>query len=687
MNKKILLLLIMLISIFALSHASAMDDAEFIAEDNSTDTLSIDEHYEINEFAEDSQVNDYKLEIITEYRHIQEQIDNANEGDTINLTGNYTCDYIINVNKTVTIEGIGGGATISYNGTNPVQTPFFCINASNVILKNIKFSDATFAWGGALTWLGDNGSIIDCEFENNIARGNNAIGGAILLLGDNCNITNCTFYKNSADLYAGAILCNGTGGVISNCVFRENEASGEKGHGGAIVIWGNEYKIINCNFTQNHCSDYGGAISILKENNTVMYSRFYGNYITNSLDENQTQGGGAIFNDFSSTIIDNCTFIDNHADQANGGAISLFSEDTVKNSYFKGNKAFFGNDLAFLCFNVINNYFVLDYDETISDAVQVGLFEYNLTKLNNVFNKSKINSTITFSAEMVFEYTRSGSIIVKVEGGMIEEKNIRVLNHPEAKITFKDELLTVSNLAVGTYTLSVTTTPDENHNAVEGNLSIKVNKATAVIKASKITVALKKGTAWTITLVDAKTGKGIANMKITLKVYTGKKFKTVTVYTNSKGVATYKTSSLAKGTHKVVVSASHAGYNFNTLSSSIKVVKPKKLTFKASKHSFKDTSTVMFRVFDKTTKKPLNGVKFYLKIYNGKKVVKTIKLKTKTYSKKKGIVGYSTNDLTVGKHKVVLEPVDVKYSGTKSSSLKITKKQKKYPKYSSKLSG
>lgn len=47
---------------------------------------------------------------------------------------------------------------------------------------------------------------------------------------------------------------------------------------------------------------------------------------------------------------------------------------------------------------------------------------------------------------MVFEYTRSGSITVKVDGGIVELKNIRVLNHPEAKISFSDNLLTVSGL-------------------------------------------------------------------------------------------------------------------------------------------------------------------------------------------------------------------------------------------------
>jgi hypothetical protein len=173
-------------------------------------------------------------------------------------------------------------------------------------------------------------------------------------------------------------------------------------------------------------------------------------------------------------------------------------------------------------------------------------------------------------------------------------------------------------------------------------------------------------------------------MELTLKVYTGKKYKTVHIKTNSKGVASFKTSGLAKGNHKVVVSGKHPGYTFDPVTSYIKVVKPKKLTFEVSKETHKAVSTIMFRVFLKG--KAVNGIKLNLHVYNGKKVVKTIKLKSRNYHKKKGFVGYTTNELSVGKHKVVIKPANVKYSGSKKSSIKISKKQKKHADYSSVLS-
>ena len=301
---------------------------------------------------------------------------------------------------------------------------------------------------------------------------------------------------------------------------------------------------------------------------------------------------------------------------------------------------------------------------------------------NITVNNAK--SKVIFSAGIVFEYGSSSSIHVTVEGGKVESQNIAVDNHPEAKIIFKDNVITVSGLNVGTYTLRVTSTPDSDHDASEGTVGITVKKATAVLNAQKITVALKKGTAWTITLVDSKTSKPIANMNINLKVYTGKKYKTYTVKTNSKGQASFKTSGLSKGTHKVVVSASHSQYNFNTLTSSIKVIKPKKLTFKVTRKTAKDGATLSITV--KYKKKPVNGVKIKLLIYTGKKY-KTVTLKTKKVGKYKGVAGYGTNKLTVGKHKVKIVPAAIKYKGSKTTSMKILKSAKQSRAWTTLVSG
>jgi hypothetical protein len=272
---------------------------------------------------------------------------------------------------------------------------------------------------------------------------------------------------------------------------------------------------------------------------------------------------------------------------------------------------------------------------------------------------------------------------VSIVGGTITSRGISVDNHPEIKPRLEGNKIIVSGLGVGTYTLRVTTTPFENYYSVTETTTITVNKISAVVKASKITVALKKGTLWKITIINSKTGKAISGLKLTLKVYTGKNYKTASVTTNSKGVASYQTKSLSKGTHKVVVSTTHAGYKLNPFTSSIKVIKQTALKFKVKKKTGKDGASLSITVKNKKTNKGLKGVKIKLLIYTGKKY-KTVSLKTMKKGKYVGVCGYGTNKLSIGKHKVKIIPSEIKYSGSASSSMKITKKHKKIPAWETK---
>ncbi|WP_405294547.1 hypothetical protein [Methanobrevibacter sp.] len=293
---------------------------------------------------------------------------------------------------------------------------------------------------------------------------------------------------------------------------------------------------------------------------------------------------------------------------------------------------------------------------------------------------------VTFSAGIVFDYASSGTVHMIVEGGRVERRNIQIVGHPEAIISLVNNEITISGLNPGQYTLHVVSTPDEGLEPAVGTVGVTVKKATAVIQASKVTVAVKKGNLWTIRLVDSKTGKPISNMKLQLKVFTGKKYKAVSLTTDSNGQARYQTKALSIGTHKVEVGGTHFGYTFNTLKSSISVIKPKALTFKIQKRSNdKRGSLVSFIVMDKKTKKGINGVKVKLLLYTGKNYV-TINLKTKKVGKYSGAVGYSTNKLSVGKHKVVIVPAEIKYSGSKSTSMTIKKSAKKYPAWETKVS-
>lgn len=210
-----------------------------------------------------------------------------------------------------------------------------------------------------------------------------------------------------------------------------------------------------------------------------------------------------------------------------------------------------------------------------------------------------------------------------------------------------------------------------------------VEKTQATLKASKLTVAHKKSTKWSIKLTDSKC-KGISGKNILLKIYTGKKYKTATVKTDANGVAKYNTKKLSAGTHKIIASFVDDNYTCKDISSSVKVVKQTKIKIIAKPSNMKDGSALTILVLNKKTKKFMNGVKLILKVYTGKKY-KTIKLKTKKFSGVKGVAGYATNQLSVGKHKVKITPQSFKYSGSKTTKIVIKKSAKKYPGWTVKL--
>ncbi|MDO5850296.1 MAG: hypothetical protein Q4P14_03695, partial [Methanobacteriaceae archaeon] len=90
--------------------------------------------------------------------------------------------------------------------------------------------------------------------------------------------------------------------------------------------------------------------------------------------------------------------------------------------------------------------------------------------------------------------------------------------------------------------------------------SIVIKKCTTTVSASKVINKYKKSAYFKVTIKNKATGKVISGLTLKIKVYTGKKYKTYTVKTNSKGVAYLNTKALKKGTHKVVISSGNTKY-------------------------------------------------------------------------------------------------------------------------------
>ena len=471
MNRKVIFLLVILVGLCAISHVAAADNASDV-ETSQNDEMVLNEPstYQFNG-------SDYT------FADIKSTIESAEDGDKIYLNGTFEFSEEITIAKSVTIEGIGDGATINREAFSVPNFRFFKIDstASNVVLNNIRFTGTTNINGGAILWKGNGGVINNCEFAKNEAP--NSYGGAIFLDANGCSITNCTFKNNEAG-YGGAIFISGNDNSITSCQFERNNVNGkDSSSGGAIFSSATNLKIERCGFKLNHAVDCGGAVFINSSENNIFRSVFEDNYIEGS----NSIGGGAVFSNGDGMTVDNCTFNRNRASSSKGGAVILGRLNTVKYSSFTNNSAATGNDIyTNVSSYVISNNFIIKHNETKNDAVY-GISEADLDSFNNHFDIIKVDSSVTFSAGIIFDYgSTSSPILVKVDGGKLEQQNIIVLNHPEAKITFSNNRLTVSNLAVGKYVLRATTSPDDNHNPTSADINITVNRATAAISASSM---------------------------------------------------------------------------------------------------------------------------------------------------------------------------------------------------------
>lgn len=85
-------------------------------------------------------------------------------------------------------------------------------------------------------------------------------------------------------------------------------------------------------------------------------------------------------------------------------------------------------------------------------------------------------------------------------------------------------------------------------------------KVKTIVKAPKIKAKFKKSNYFKVTVKDANTKKALINVKIKIKVFTGKKSKTYNVKTNKKGIAKINTKKLKVGKHKVIVSSGDGKY-------------------------------------------------------------------------------------------------------------------------------
>ena len=456
------------------------------------------------------------------------------------------------------------------------------INGTGAVI-NCNFTKNIAEFGGAIGFE-ENATLINCNFVNNSAD----TGGAI-----NCDeditLINCNFDGNSA-IRGSAICLNeySSSNVIFNSSFLNNKANANDTAPFNVTINDNSIEIvfmgqdnlINAIYSQNDVVfsnvTYWGAEGITNtdtftpsrsnresgqnitvigivngniinttkvtdENGTIVLDGVAGNYwivVRHDLDSYYTEA--------EKIISQNMTFNVNVTSQStNNKTVNITAESNIFNEFIPDTLLFVlpdGTEInatyaakgTWWAEHTFGNYGVYQVSASYS-----GLD--NLTVSNGTVNITKADSTITLD-DIVMNYGESINVTVITTGAIgitaeIDGNDVDVNNFT----------IPISGLAVGNYTLTVTTIADGDHNSVNKTVSVIVNEH-AVVSAPDVTKYYKGSERFVVTVTDSKNNP-LANQSVIISV---------------NGV-NYTRTTDANGTASIAISLVSGQYNVTTI--------------------------------------------------------------------------------------------------------------------------
>ena len=448
------------------------------------------------------------------FEDITNIINNAHAGDEINLEGTYYgTGSTITVNKELTIKG-NGETTLDAKNLSGILS----VSANNVRINNIRFVNGKInANGGAINWIGKNGTISNCTFINCSAEN----GGSVYWNAENGMINTSTFDKSTATSNGGAIYWNANNGEIANSIFTNSYAQ----NGGAIYVPENrnvevKSSIFDSNTAEESAAVYGGTVdpdctfknntytplnttTIISINETAVYS---GNDISITTLILSQKGGLVntgtveiyINSKLMATIPANTAYIYKTGDLGTYQVLAKFNDDSSYNSSSSTSE-----------FTVIP----VDIPEEIETST-AGIF------------------TLEFPDDA------EGTLTVFIDGTKYKVYDIvgGILK------------IDLSNKK-GKHTVTFEYSGDKNYPSFEKEAKVTV-KANPSITASNPKVLYTAGPTYKITVYKNK-GIVAKSVSVTIKL-NNKKFKTIK--TNSKGIASFKITQ-TPGTYKLKITS------------------------------------------------------------------------------------------------------------------------------------
>lgn len=332
--------------------------------------------------------------------NIQLAVDAAAANDTVLVSnGIYTITQQISIAKVgLIVKSLEGRTEAVINGNYPYTTNrCVYLNGSGATLDGFTVSNGCFVMTAGATYTGGggvhvyNGIVKNCAIINNLLdgpKGGNASGGGGVCMSGTGNafMTNCLVLNNTA-------ISNTAGGVyvhsskVTDCVISGNTARSGTAYAGAAYSYAG--KLVNSEILNNWSEGNGGGVA-LQAGATVSNCIFRGNvakngagagvyseqggYILNSTLSEHTNSGSVLYLRFYGNVVNNSIISNNYAkgidcsgpaaDQAfkcnntvvcynQQGGVSLYHPGYMRNCLVMGNSGQSGVIIWETCTNAL----------------------------------------------------------------------------------------------------------------------------------------------------------------------------------------------------------------------------------------------------------------------------------------------------------------------------------------------
>lgn len=240
--------------------------------------------------------------------------------------------------KNCTLYGGDGTALVDTETTMATWSATILVGANGTLTgENLLFDKAKNGYAAGIMACGDI-TLTNCTFQN--LSGTKAGGALYTNKGVTGRFTNCTFTNNTSEAHGGAVCCSGSTNYFTDCVFTGNTSTGKSTNGGAIFLQnaGASAEIINCTFTENTATNYGGAV---EQNNNVTDGTL--KIVNTTFTNNTAKGGGALLTWMGDITVEHCSFEHNEATGTSGGAWYASLKTAVT---YKVAGCYFGENLS-----------------------------------------------------------------------------------------------------------------------------------------------------------------------------------------------------------------------------------------------------------------------------------------------------------------------------------------------------